>query len=176
MSGLTMRMQLGGSDRALDALEAVASRIENKAPWMRAIGGYLRDSVRHRFEEQKAPDGTPWKPSVRAKLQGGVTLVDHGILRDSFTDNAGDDFVEVGTADIRAPTFQFGRMKPETVDAHTRRITQAFGRRLRFPVYQSVGAHTRTPNIEARPMLGLSVADEAEILALGEDHLAGGLE
>ncbi|MBI1407299.1 MAG: phage virion morphogenesis protein [Caulobacter sp.] len=175
MTGLTMRLQLGGENRALNALDALASRMDQKLPWMRAVARYLVDSVRHNFEEQKAPDGTPWTPSVRAKLQGGVTLVEHGILRDSFHDDAGENFASVSTADVRAATFQFGRLKQEPVAAHTRRITQAFGRPLRAPVFQSVGAHTRNPNIVARPMMGVSAADEAEIIALGEDHLAGGL-
>ncbi len=173
MSGISLNLRL--DDQAVfGALDGLLDRLTHKLPLMRAISGYLRASTRERFETQKAPDGSTWKPSIRAKISGGVTLVDHGILRDSFIDAAGEDFAQVGTSDARAGTFQFGRTEAEPVAAHTRQIRQAFGRPLSSVVTQSVRAHSRNPNIAARPMLGVSAEDRAEILALAQDHLEGG--
>lgn len=36
------------------------------------------------FEEQVAPGGTPWRPSIRVQMRGGKTLQDTGALRRSF--------------------------------------------------------------------------------------------
>jgi phage virion morphogenesis protein len=175
MSGLTYSLrQIGGPqiERVMASLEA---RFADRTPLMATMSGYLRDSVRQRFEDQEAPDGSKWQESKAARDRGGQTLLDHGILRDSFNDAHGADFAQVGTADVRAAGFQFGRMKPEPVAAHTRLVRQVFGRRLGFPVYQSVRAHTRNPNIVARPMLGLSAADSAELAALVDDYVTGAL-
>lgn len=170
MSGITLTADLEGEAGVLGALTGLLQRLTHKQPLMEIFGAYLRTSTRERFDTQLAPDGTPWKPSVRAQLRGGQTLVDHRILRDSYHEDFGEDFAAVGTADVRAGTFQFGRTKPEMVQGHSRRITQAFGRRLRFPVFQTVEAHSRNPNIVARPMLGLSAEDRIEIPALAEDY------
>nr|WP_276608546.1 phage virion morphogenesis protein [Caulobacter sp. SLTY] len=164
------------ADKAVfGALDGLLARLGHKLPLMRALGAYLRSSTRERFETQTAPDGSRWKPSIRAQLGGGVTLVDHGILRDSFIDSAGEDFARVGTSDVRAGTFQFGRTKDEPVAAHSRTIRQAFGRPLASAVTVQVQAHTRNPNIVARPMVGVSIEDREEIVGLASDFLEGGM-
>jgi hypothetical protein len=46
------------------------------------IGRTLVKNTELRFDvDQAGPDGTPWLPSLRAKLQGGQTLKDTGRLR-----------------------------------------------------------------------------------------------
>lgn len=51
-----------------------------------------------------------------------------------------------------------------SVGAHQRLIRQAFGRALKHPVWQSVGAHSRMMNIPQREWLGLSNANSNELL------------
>lgn len=175
MAGFSFSLRELGGDIVERALARLEGRLEDRAPLMATISGYLRDSTRQRFEDQEAPDGSKWAVSAAATARKGQTLLDHGILRDSFNDASGADFAQVGTADVRATTFQFGRLKPEPVAAHTRLVRKVFGRTLGFPVYQSVKAHTRNPDIVARPMVGLSSGDRVELAAIIHDFAAGAM-
>ncbi|HFV9402594.1 TPA: phage morphogenesis protein, partial [Shigella flexneri] len=49
------------------------------------------------------------------------------------------------------------------VSAHKRLISQCFGRALKYPVWQTVGAHHRMMNIPQREFLGLSSASQQEL-------------
>lgn len=175
MSGLTYSLREIGGREAEQAMARLEARFADRSPLMATMSGYLRDSVRQRFEDQVAPDGSAWQESKAARDRGGQTLLEHGHLRDSFNDAHGPDFAQVGTADVRAAGFQFGRMKPEPVAAHTRLVRQVFGRRLSYPVYQTVREHMRNPNIVARPMVGLSNDDRGELGAQVADYIAEGL-
>lgn len=109
------------------------------------IGGYLDSEVHNRFAEGKDPDGNGWWPSQRALNEGGSTLVDHGLLRDTIThlaflDGSG---VEHGSNVIYAAIHQFGG------DA---------GRNLAV-------------SIPARPFIGINGDDEDVIDNIVEDHL-----
>jgi len=175
MSGVSMSLSLGGEARTLGALDLIAERLADKTPLMRDISAQILTSTQLRFETQSGPDGVAWKPSIRALATGGVTLTDTARLRDSFIAANTSDTAEVGSNVEYAPTHQFGRTKVEQVKPHARRIEQAFGKPLRFAVYQSVGEYSRKPNIPARPMLGLSSDDQGDILDLAERHLTGDL-
>ena len=72
------------------------------------VGEHLVDSTRERFKTETAPDGTRWPQSIRAKNEGGQTLTDSAIMKNSVTYSARPDRVEVGTNDKRAGTHQFG--------------------------------------------------------------------
>jgi len=129
-------------------------------PLMRNIGGYVRDAVRHRFEEQRTPEGRPWKPSLRAQLTGGVTLVDRGLLRDSYTDDAKSDRVEIGSNDPRA-----------RIHHHGGEITPRAARSLAFRLANGAFVSTRSVTMPARPALGLSGDDEDEVRQLTIEYL-----
>lgn len=103
------------------------------------------------FRTQSSPDGEPWAPIQRK----GQILRDTSRLRNSITYRlGGDDTILVGTNVAYARTHQFGFTGNQAVQAHVRLITQAFGKKLKFPVYQSVGPHTRYMSIKARRFLG----------------------
>jgi phage virion morphogenesis protein len=149
-------------------------------PILPQIGGALVASTQLRFKDQKGPDGVAWAPLGdvtrynRAKrAAGGRTkgkrgkptakfnralggpmqaLLDTGRLRNSITYLAGADFVEVGTNVVYASTHQFGAKQG------------AFGRTRR-------GGPIPWGDIPARPFLGLSAEDEADILRLLGNHL-----
>src|SRR5690606_18275189 len=72
------------------------------------VGAALSTSTQLRFERGQAPGGTPWPPSLRARLEGGQTLVKSGRLRDSITYEAGPAAVRVGTNTLYAATHQQG--------------------------------------------------------------------
>lgn len=144
----------------LRPLDRAAVTYQDTLPLMRAIGGFVRDTTRQRFRDQQGPDGAPWKPSLRAQLEGGQTLVDRGLLRDSYTDRATLDEVEVGTRDIRAAIHHFGGViRAKTAAA------------LRFVVAGGGFATVKQVVIPARPALGVSGPDRREIGALVQDFI-----
>lgn len=77
---------------------------------LEAIGEGWESLVKGNFAAGTAPDGTPWKPSERARARGGKgTLVLSGDLRDNIRhDVLDDDTVEVGTNKVYAAAHQFG--------------------------------------------------------------------
>ena len=103
-------MQLVISDQ-LPQLAANLHALENKlggdlTPLMDAVGFFLENSTRERFETKRDPEGISWeqiKPATVARKQhkngsirGGI-LVDHGDLRKSITYHASTQSVAVGT-------------------------------------------------------------------------------
>lgn len=155
--------------RALQRLAAFALPGGMRSVFV-SIGAAMKTSTVLRFRDQRAPDGTAWTPSRRAKAEGGQTLRDTSRLRNSISWAASGDSVRWGTNVIYAKTHQFGRSGSEPVRPHLRLARKAFGRKLRFAVWQNVGAHARRQAIPARPFLGVSSSDVGKIYAiLAED-------
>lgn len=151
-----------GIEQVEKTLAEVARRAGNLAPLMKGVAGWLESSTRLRFQTNLGPSGAPWKPSMRARLTGGRTLVEHGILRDSITSDSGDDFAAVGTNDPRGPIHQFGGViKPVTAKA------------LRFALPGGGFRTVRSVTMPARPFLGLSAVDIEEIEGMAAGYLAG---
>lgn len=160
MSGATLTLKYEDAE-----LQRMASRLERAlAPCglqtaAAGIGGSLRESTTLRFQQSKAPDGSTWPKSQRVLLFGGQTLILTGRLRDSIADAApllDATSVEVGTNVEYADPHQFGAtIRPRT------------GRALNIP---GIGPRASV-TIPARPFLGVSVQDEAEILDLTERWL-----
>lgn len=142
MTGITYRIELddAGLGRALDALISAAGDLR---PAMEDIGAYMEASTVQRFEDQRAPDGQPWLPSIRAREEGGLTLVDKGHLRGSITHLAGAREVEVGSNLVYAAIHQLGGQAGR-------------GHRVTLP---------------AREYLGVSDDDEVEIHTILADFL-----
>lgn len=115
------------------------------------IAARLLSSTQQRFRDERGPDGTPWKKSIRARKgqrrdargrfdtgvnkSGGKTLTDTARLRRSITSHADAERAEVGTNVIYAGIHQFGGLTGR-------------GHAVKMP---------------ARPFLGLSADDEKEI-------------
>ena len=76
----------------------------------------VRTSTRLRFKAQQGPDG-PWKPSLRARLGKGKTLVQTARLRNSIRSRADEKGFAVGTNVIYAARHQFGDKRPVTIRA-----------------------------------------------------------
>ena len=124
------------------------------------IGMALESSTLERFETGTAPDGQPWALSYRAKITGGLTLVDSGSYRDSYHHVAEDAAVEIGSADIRAPALNFGA------------VIQAKGDALTFRLADGGWRSAKSVTIPARPVVGLSAEDGVTVVALGEAALS----
>ena len=133
-------------DRALTHLEQAG---RNLSPAFKDIGEALINSTRERFEEGKGPDGTRWadnRPVTLARKKGNKPLTgETGLLSTEIHYEADPRYVRVGSNKEYAAMQQFGGKKSE------------------FPHLWG--------DIPARPFVGVSKADEEEILAIVLDHL-----
>lgn len=149
MAGATLTLRYEDAD-----LQRVAKRLQRalaKAdfrPLLQLIAGGLRESATLRFHQGKAPDGSHWKKSHRALVTGGQTLILEGRLRDSLAARVNAKSLEVGTNVVYGGIHQFGGV-----------IRPKKGRALNVP---GIGPRASV-TMPARPYLGISADDEAEI-------------
>jgi len=124
------------------------------------MGDMLVGSTQLRFDTGTDPDGNPWPPSLRAKLEGGKTLVDDGHLRDSITHQVDGNELVVGTNIKKYPaTHQFG--------------AQIAAKNADFLAFTVGGRHVRKKEvtIPARPFLGASDADRQGLVRIFNKHI-----
>lgn len=147
-------------DQILGGLRRMRGVVEDMKPVHADIGDELESSTVKRFVTNVAPDGTPWKASLRAEKTGTPTLKLHGHLQDSIhhvADNAG---VSVGSALIYARIHQTGG------------VIEAKGGALSFTLYGGAFVTVRSVKIPARPYLGLSDNDNRVLPEIIGEHLA----
>jgi len=162
MSGV--RIELTGADAAIAKLGQAEAALENPLGMYERIGDAMVESTRQRFDEGVEPDGSPWPISLRAQFEGGKTLIDSAALQRSITHIASSDQVEVGTNMEYAATHQFGAtITPKSADA------------LRFNIPGIGFITSQSVTIPARPFIGLSDEDEAEIEHIADDFLTQAL-
>lgn len=119
------------------------------------IGLSLKDSSRERFSTQEDPEGNTWTKSIRAKAEGGVTLTDKGILKNSIRFRTKGDGVAIGTDSVYGNTHQYG---------HEGVIKAKSSRGLRFKIGDRwISKREVKIKIPARPFLGISEDDLQEI-------------
>lgn len=144
---------------------------KHKAELLDALGGIVESQTKRRIQDEKSsPNGKPWAEwsSAYAKTRHGnqSPLQGDGDLLDSIQFVVEKNQVRIGSPLAYAAVHQDGFSGAVQVDAHTRLITQAFGKALAFPVYQSVGAFSRLMNIPQREFLGLSTDNQNEVYAV----------
>ncbi len=128
------------------------------------IGEHIRATTIDRIKKQQSPDGKAFVPLhplyAQTKKGPGILRGQSGDLAQIVYQLASDSEVEIGSNAIYAAIHQFGgTIKPKSAAA------------LAF----SMGGKTfklKSVKIPARPYLGLSAADEAEILAIMSDYFA----
>jgi len=153
MSGALIEVTINDAE-VQRAFTRLVSVMENTTPVMSVIGTALVASTHRRFISQTDPDGAAWaalNPDYAATKRNARILTESGRLRDSINSDAGRDQVRVGTNTIYAAIHQFGgTIKPVSASHLIFRL----GNRL-------VMADSVT--LRARPFLGISSDDEAEI-------------
>lgn len=150
------------------ALLDASKRIGNMLPLYQDIGAYMERSTDQRFAQEVDPDGRAWRPlspNTLASKRNSKILNETGQLRDSLAYEASRREVVIGFADKKARWHQFGT-RPYTIVPKNARM-------LRFmtPGGPAFASQVRHPGIPARPILGISQADEREILALVGEHV-----
>lgn len=144
MAGTSFTMDLGPM---LSAVGRAAMEIADTQRLAEAIGETLVSGTQDRFEQGVAPDGTPWAPTLR----GGQTLVDSGRLKNSIGYEASPSTVVVGASAEYAATHQFGA----TIEAKA-------AENLKFKIGDR-WVSKPSVTIPARPIIGLSEADQSEV-------------
>jgi phage virion morphogenesis protein len=131
-------------------LGQIAQRASNMRPAYQAIGNYLVGETQDRIKRETSPDGTRFQPlaaaTVRRKAAKGKIrkiLQEEGNLVGTIAAQVQGEGVAVGSNLPYATIHQYGGKAGR-------------GRKVTIP---------------ARPYLGVSEADEDEILGLIEDHL-----
>jgi phage virion morphogenesis protein len=157
-----MRFTLEFDDETVArALGELVRRGADLSPAMAEIAQAGETSTLHRFETETGPDGSPWRPSLRATEENGQTLTDSAQLRNSISSRFDATSAEWGSNKIYAPTHQFGA----TIRAKTARGLR-FKIGNRWVVKQSV-------TIPPRPFLGINEDDQSEIRDILRDHITG---
>ncbi len=153
-------------------LKGLAGRLAKPRQALKECGLVLLRSVAKNF----ASGGRPvrWKPSGRARRQGGVTLTDTARLKKSMTMEVTEKRLAVGTNVKYARIHQLGGRidKNVTVRTHWRRMVQAFGRPIP-PRSQMVAAHSRHVRfmVPARPFLMIQDEDWRMFGRIFEDYI-----
>ena len=136
-------------------------KMEHRQTLTETIGEALVSSTKERFDREERPDGTPWPKSQRAEQEGGQTLTDRGVLKDSIGYEASKDMVAVGTVEIYGRIHQLGG---EIVPQKAKRLVFEVGGKKVF---------AKKVTIPERAYLGISDDDREEIMGIAEDFLAG---
>ena len=143
-----------GLNEALLKIDGIADAPTNEL--MEGIGRLVQEQTRRRIESEKTtPEGAAWAPN-RA---GTSTLFASGALSRSIDYAASADSVQVGSGLVYARIHQDGgTIRPKSARALVFRL----GNRLVFA--QSV-------TLPARTYLGLSAANQNEVIEAAEDWL-----
>ena len=149
MSSIRAEMS-GDTDELLQRLNRL-SHLETRGV-LNSIAEGFRTSTVERFTEEKTPEGTSWKPSIRAQEEGGKTLTKTTQLKTSIRSEVSDSGLAVGTNDIRAATHQFG-------DERTIRA-----KNKKYLTFKIGGQWKRVASVKVsippRPFLGISIFKE----------------
>lgn len=140
-------------------LRAVGSLLQNPQPMLKEIGEAVVESTKLRFTDGAGPTGAPWAPlrpvtlaRRRKQGKGAQPLLDTGRLRNSFAKRLEPRAVWIGTNVPYAAVHQFGAAKGSLGTGRYKT------RKGSFPIPWG--------NITARPFLGFSQDDQAEIMEI----------
>lgn len=165
-------IRVEGQDEIERALAGLVKQFGNLQPLMERFGIVLETSTIERFDTETDPTGHKWLPSLRVRHSGGKTLTLSGRMRQSIRSIAHRSQVEIGTNVKYARAHQEGFDGDVTVAAHTRRMTQVFGRKLASPIDAVIPSFKRHMKMPKRAFLGLSSDDREELAAQVTDYVA----
>lgn len=192
-----VRVKLASSEvaAALEKLRLSLPLGGDMSPAMRNMARVLKTAAQLRFRAQKGPDGTAWKPSFRAREEGGQTLSGSPPrLRRSISTSATPTTATVGTNVIYAAIHQFGGVirakKGPFLAIPITPAARRAGSPTRMPglrVWQTLKGQfvmgddkgtvhfllRRQVTMPERPFLGASAADRTELVRVVQDHLQG---
>jgi phage virion morphogenesis protein len=139
----------------------ISQKLGDLTPLMADIATYLESSTIERFETETDPKGKRWTKSIRAKVQGGKTLTDSGVGRQSIASDSNATQARVGTGLGYMIAHQLGiTIRPKKAKA------------LRFQIPGGGFVMVAKVTLPKREFIGLATEDREEILALTQDFVA----
>lgn len=182
MAGVTLEFD---NAAALAYIQAAADALGNPEPLLRDMGEYLMIAHDARFASQSAPDGTPWQalsPSYlrrKRKNQDKILRLD-GYLANTLRYQVNGGELLFGSNRSYAAIHQFGgeiqvaarsqqayfRQDDKTGEVGNRFVAK---RKSNFAQWVTMGPYSI--RIPARPFLGTSAADDAELLTIAQNYL-----
>lgn len=153
MAGAMLDVSLDTSQIG-NVLEELARRFGDLTTPFNDIGEYLHQSTEERFQRKVAPDGSPWAPLsavTLARKKGTGILREKGTLQDTLRKQVTSTELAFGTDRPYGAVHQFGQKKGASGSSKGRPIPWG--------------------DIPARPYLGLSSDDEAEVVLIIHDYL-----
>ena len=188
MSAVSFEVQLQEAE-ARDRLYALIDRMDRRQPFHAEVGQLLADSTRARFRTQTDPTGAPWAPlkpaTIKAKTRRSKSAIailrERGALAGSMRFEADQDSVSVGSVlQDYAAIHQLGGTINMPVRQQVLRFRKAkSGAGRRFAKKKAKAITTETVQrkahqitIPARPYLGISAADQADIFDAAERWLS----
>ena len=163
-------------------MATLARKIGDTRSLKKDIGEYLQSSTEERFNNQTGPDGNKWQdvqPRTRKKKKHTKILTEQGHLRGDIHYQVNDDALLVGVGIAYGAIHQLGgEIKQEArtgVVTHFKANKSGKGQRFssaREATHAMKTNHkARTIKMPTRPFLGISRADEAEILEIATEHI-----
>lgn len=172
-------IQIDVDDRqVLDVLAKLARRAGDLSPALKQIGEGLVDSTRRRFVTGTAPDGSRWAPNSQTTLLRYLGSKDRP--RGLFDKRGRLTKKGVGVALGKKPLIDSGNLAStinyRVVDGGR---TLLVGSPQKYAAVQQFGAKRGSlgggapwGDIPARPFLGISASDRAEILEVLQRYLS----
>ncbi|MBK5005279.1 phage virion morphogenesis protein [Pseudomonas sp. S32] len=164
-------------------LELLVERLGSLRTPLNDIAEYLHISTDSRARRQIAPDGSPWaplSPRTLARKKGTKILRDSGALLDTLRHQVSDDGLDFGTDRPYGAIHQDGgkiehaaRSQQVYFKEKGGVVGNRFVKKSKSNFAQWVTHGARSVEMPARPYLGLSSEDEAEILEIVSDYLKG---
>lgn len=156
---MAVRIIVSGVEEAARVIGSIAE--PDRHAFLDGLGGLVVSQSQRRIRSEKtAPDGTPWKPNA----EGTSILFRSGALDDSLHHEVRGNEVEAGSNLVYAGIHQDGgTIEPISANA------LAFSVGGQFVLAKKV-------TMPQRQYLGMSPANEAEIISFAEDFIVGGLQ
>lgn len=173
------------SARVLDVLRRIAAEIEDPQPLLAAFGEDLAESTKQRFATGTAPDGSRWAPNTQAtylaylaRLSGSYSKEGKRTgTRKGYLDKAGRLATKGSAAAMgKRPLIGAGKSLSTQIYYRVEGDTLLIGSPQVYAAMQQFGgSKAQFPHlwgdIPARPFLGISDADEAQMERTALDHL-----
>lgn len=185
---MTARVEIT-ADTASAALRAATESLQGdgRRLLLEDIGEYIVRATRERAARQVSPEGVPWAPlspryqRFKQRKRPGVPMLkfDFHMLGDRFFSQVQGSDLMVGSTAPQAAIQHFGgkiKRDARQSELYFRQerdgsVGNQFVRRSRSNFAQQVMIPAYTITMPSRPWLGLSAEDEAEVLAIAEQHL-----
>jgi phage gpG-like protein len=145
-------------------LGRLQTRMDDLTPALKDVGEVILESIQRNIREGRSPEGKAWRPSIRAAVEGGVTLRDTSAhLYNRLHVVAESDRVAVSADWEFAHVHQFGAViRPKEAKA------------LRFQLANGQWVTTKKVVIPPRPFMGVRDEDWGEIHDTLMEHLLEG--